>query len=1340
MMKKVEKFQDISSGFKTDVTSQGEPESFPGIEQWGTEKWSEADEQEYNSSSLNMFESEGSVKDREKPFDTNNNDMIEMPELEELPRENFSSEKESIELKQLTYQKMEPDKSVKKGMGRGKKSLALWTAVSRGRGRKISTASLKVGQINECNTLDNPDMQVDMNESHNLQFGENCAKLDSIQDTPPTFSTENDLTVKKSDETDELAKRNGDGGRKRIHENMDDIKKENDQETNAHNISSRRTTLPDKQKYGVNTITVPDLSSNMPDNLLSHSIKSESEKHFRDCCCDQCLSSGVMAALGVPEENMKKGSLSPHTADVLEQMKNVVSDPCIRFCDKKDRNLPCSCEECICNDVTETLSDIVDAAVGEFDVKNVNTTSVRQVSHYVTEPPGYKLSKGNYLNEFSNVSPKKESEISLPNVEHKDVNDRKLYQSSMTDLMPGYMKVSKLIQSKNEAAPRKTLSSYDVQHAGTIVSKSKKENLCGFYLSSETDDVGDALPSGDAFKDKSDQWINCSNATNKTISISERERTVDVGTVSQQTETSESKLMPLADILPQKTTRTCPVAKVPPYVPPPLRNRKLREQLTNQADKDHSNPMNTRPKMASVHPVSSLSTKCGPENSSFTEYQQENPFSPVGHGRGFNQHGQGVDTKYGYQYSQAGGTSVNMVSDRQTEAVTSTTLTAYQCYNADSERKRNSHKESARQESGHSDIRRGVNDSELGPITICSVAQNTHISDSIKAQICLSPKMLAILRSNPPPPPPGSPPVSQEVEYKCKPASSSERAPNPGSLEYIQSQPDSPEDENVQSQPDSPEDENVDMHIHSQPPSPVSQHHENPKERSYEETSQDVTRDLRLQAHFQEQYLDGMLPRTSVPESDLYFEPPGIFCRPRQPHPMNYNNNNNTNFYTPPSTSQRFLGQYQTNRTPNLAFARTQQKAWRHTADLQRSNNEMYWNNTDQQWRNQRNRFQNPGGSSYDSFTYNMYNYDNDFKPNQRRTVLSPGQSTNTSMDVPCVTTTVRSCGTSVTSASPRPKPCIQPLIDGLKYSSERQDVSFGLNRRSFESIYAPHAVLSPHPVLSPPGISSSNSSSTTEGIRMPLPNPASASAMLPPDRPKLKGFSIKAPQAQADDWKTLSLSDFGSSSESSTPSRKCAKYFSDDDDSDTPDNWFDAISAGDRFVQKVQKKISSIQALQNQYKRTQREAIAKAHSQTAFPLHSRWSDPKTPTRSQNRRSRFEVEPRRLCSSISDTRLGFSGSGSTLFDKVQPSKESDPNDPLACVTWDWKPRFRKTYKRFTYPFIDTHCHLDLLFRNENYSGTYAGYMKENHLTFPENYKGCVAVFCNPNSFNARGKL
>ncbi|CAL1299058.1 unnamed protein product [Larinioides sclopetarius] len=49
-------------------------------------------------------------------------------------------------------------------------------------------------------------------------------------------------------------------------------------------------------------------------------------------------------------------------------------------------------------------------------------------------------------------------------------------------------------------------------------------------------------------------------------------------------------------------------------------------------------------------------------------------------------------------------------------------------------------------------------------------------------------------------------------------------------------------------------------------------------------------------------------------------------------------------------------------------------------------------------------------------------------------------------------------------------------------------------------------------------------------------------------------------------------------------------------------------------------------------------------------------------------------------------------------------------------------------------FLDSHCHLDLLFSDENFHGTYADYIAQHKDSYPNSYSGCVTVFCKPWTF------
>ncbi|XP_022082494.1 uncharacterized protein LOC110974876 [Acanthaster planci] len=48
------------------------------------------------------------------------------------------------------------------------------------------------------------------------------------------------------------------------------------------------------------------------------------------------------------------------------------------------------------------------------------------------------------------------------------------------------------------------------------------------------------------------------------------------------------------------------------------------------------------------------------------------------------------------------------------------------------------------------------------------------------------------------------------------------------------------------------------------------------------------------------------------------------------------------------------------------------------------------------------------------------------------------------------------------------------------------------------------------------------------------------------------------------------------------------------------------------------------------------------------------------------------------------------------------------------------------------PYVDTHCHIDFLYQRTEFSGTFEKFSKVNN--FPQNYAGCLAVFCTPEGF------
>ncbi|KAL4844128.1 hypothetical protein H8958_006653, partial [Nasalis larvatus] len=50
-------------------------------------------------------------------------------------------------------------------------------------------------------------------------------------------------------------------------------------------------------------------------------------------------------------------------------------------------------------------------------------------------------------------------------------------------------------------------------------------------------------------------------------------------------------------------------------------------------------------------------------------------------------------------------------------------------------------------------------------------------------------------------------------------------------------------------------------------------------------------------------------------------------------------------------------------------------------------------------------------------------------------------------------------------------------------------------------------------------------------------------------------------------------------------------------------------------------------------------------------------------------------------------------------------------------------------------FIDTHCHLDLLYSRLPFKGTFAKFRKIYSNTFPKEFQGCISCFCNPQNLS-----
>ncbi|RUS74410.1 hypothetical protein EGW08_017828, partial [Elysia chlorotica] len=71
----------------------------------------------------------------------------------------------------------------------------------------------------------------------------------------------------------------------------------------------------------------------------------------------------------------------------------------------------------------------------------------------------------------------------------------------------------------------------------------------------------------------------------------------------------------------------------------------------------------------------------------------------------------------------------------------------------------------------------------------------------------------------------------------------------------------------------------------------------------------------------------------------------------------------------------------------------------------------------------------------------------------------------------------------------------------------------------------------------------------------------------------------------------------------------------------------------------------------------------------------------------------------------------------------------------------WAADLLSRSESYKHSFIDSHCHLDFLYSRMGvpFSTEYNEFMEDHALSYPVNYEGCVAVFCNPRTFNQHRK-
>ncbi|MGH0177643.1 UNVERIFIED_CONTAM: hypothetical protein FKN15_075568 [Acipenser sinensis] len=99
------------------------------------------------------------------------------------------------------------------------------------------------------------------------------------------------------------------------------------------------------------------------------------------------------------------------------------------------------------------------------------------------------------------------------------------------------------------------------------------------------------------------------------------------------------------------------------------------------------------------------------------------------------------------------------------------------------------------------------------------------------------------------------------------------------------------------------------------------------------------------------------------------------------------------------------------------------------------------------------------------------------------------------------------------------------------------------------------------------------------------------------------------------------------------------------------------------------------------------------------------------------------------CSQEGTRRDLYSGvaSSNSVFDisTFECNSSTSLNSTPACDFTNTSTRHRQ------HGFIDTHCHLDMLYAKLTFKGTFAAFRNLYHSTFPVEFEGCIADFCNP---------
>lgn len=118
-------------------------------------------------------------------------------------------------------------------------------------------------------------------------------------------------------------------------------------------------------------------------------------------------------------------------------------------------------------------------------------------------------------------------------------------------------------------------------------------------------------------------------------------------------------------------------------------------------------------------------------------------------------------------------------------------------------------------------------------------------------------------------------------------------------------------------------------------------------------------------------------------------------------------------------------------------------------------------------------------------------------------------------------------------------------------------------------------------------------------------------------------------------------------------------------------------------------------------------------------------------------KGRLDTSQSELDTSV-DKSSDYSSYGSNSFSQHDSYHDSDSrlhlrNDHCEVCTL--------VTKTFSVGFIDTHCHLDFLFKRIHHKGTLSDFMTKMSrkssllMRFPSSFEGCIAIFCQPDSFH-----